>query len=128
MTGTEASDQSALAAGCGTLSGPLHGGADEQAILNARGFGSPDAVPAHIEEHLREKRKLMGMEHREYRTVDPRAVILKPMAVDLCSGTNDELLCNTLVAIDDAFSAEMAKRSKELHANVEFYKGEVRCS
>lgn len=125
VTSTEASVQAALAAGCGALSGPLHGGADEQALLNARAVGFPDAVPAHIEEVLREKRKLMGMGHREYRTVDPRAVILKPMAIELCEGTDNETLCETLVAIDDQFSVEMAKRGKDIHANVEFYKGAV---
>ena len=85
--------------------------------------GSPDAVSSHTNELLREKRNLMGKEHREYRTLDPRALILKPMAIELCEGTDNKALCNTLAAIDDQFSVEMANRGKDIHANVELYKG-----
>ena len=92
-------------------------------ISTEASVGSPDAVSSYINELLREKRNLMGMGHLEYRTVDPRALILKPMAIELCEGTNNKALCNTLAAIDDQFSVQMANRAKDIHANVELYKG-----
>ena len=42
----------------------------------------------------------MGMGYREYRTVDPRALILKSIAIELCEGTDNKALGNTLAAID----------------------------
>ena len=67
----------------------------------------------------------MGMGHREYRTVDPRAKILKPMAVELCQDGESKNLLATLVAVEEACQREFAKQGKEIWANVEFYKGAV---
>ena len=44
----------------------------------------------------------MGMGHREYRTVDPRAKILKPMAMELCKNGESRRLLETLVAVEEA--------------------------
>jgi citrate synthase len=67
----------------------------------------------------------MGMGHREYRTVDPRARILKPMAVELCRDDESKDLLATLVAVEDACQEAFGERGKEIWANVEFYKGAV---
>jgi len=67
----------------------------------------------------------MGMGHREYRTVDPRSLILKPLAERLCAGTESETTFHTLVALEDAFSVRMEEKGKRVKANLEFYKGAV---
>lgn len=116
---------SALSAGIGTLFGRLHGRADEEAMEFALGVQSPSRACEAVRSALASGERVMGMGHREYKTVDPRAAVLKPMARDLCRGTPAENLFATLAAIEDAFQAEMAKRGKEIHANLEFYKGPV---
>ena len=117
--------QSSISASIGTLFGRLHGGADQAALEMAMTIGSPDKADAYVKKCLAAKEKIMGMGHREYRTVDPRARILKPMAVELCQDDDSKNLLATLVAVEEACQREFATRNKEIWANVEFYKGAV---
>ncbi len=124
-TSTLAPVQAVLSAAIGTLSGPLHGGADEAALQMALEIGAPANAADYVRQCLAQKRRIMGMGHREYKTVDPRARILKPMAERLCSGSTHETLFKTLVAVEEAVQQAMAQRGRKIHANVEFYKGAV---
>ncbi len=117
--------QSSISASIGTLFGKLHGGADQAALEMAVSIGGSDKAEAFVKQSLAEKVKIMGMGHREYRTVDPRALILKPMAVELCQDEESKALLATLVAVEEACQKEFAERGKEIWANVEFYKGAV---
>ena len=117
--------QSCISASIGTLFGKLHGGADQAALEMAIAIGSPEKADAYVKECLANKVKIMGMGHREYRTVDPRAKILKPMAVELCKDEESKNLLATLVAVEEACQREFANKDKEIWANVEFYKGAV---
>src|ERR1041384_1129937 len=74
---------SAITAAIGTLKGPLHGGANEGVIHMLEEIGSPDKVDAYVEKQLAEKKKIMGIGHRVYKTLDPRAPHLRAMAVKL---------------------------------------------
>jgi citrate synthase len=117
--------QSSISASIGTLFGQLHGGADQAALEMAMEIGSPDKAAAYVQECLANKVKIMGMGHREYRTVDPRAKLLKPMAMELCTDPDSRQLLDTLVAVEEACQQEFGARGKEIWANVEFYKGAV---
>jgi citrate synthase len=117
--------QSCISASIGTLFGRLHGGADQAALEMAMAIGSPEKAEAYVRDCLANKEKIMGMGHREYRTVDPRAKILKPMAVELCQDEESKNLLATLVAVEEACQREFADKGKEIWANVEFYKGAV---
>jgi citrate synthase len=117
--------QSSISASIGTLFGRLHGGADQAALEMAMEIGSPERAESYVQHCLANKIKIMGMGHREYRTVDPRARILKPMAQELCQDEESRNLLATLVAVEEACQREFAERGKEIWANVEFYKGAV---
>jgi citrate synthase len=117
--------QSSISASIGTLYGKLHGGADQAALEMAMEIGSPGKAEAYVKNCLKNKIKIMGMGHREYRTVDPRAKVLKPMAVELCQDKDSMNLLATLIAVEDACQQEFAQNGKEIWANVEFYKGAV---
>lgn len=117
--------QSSISASIGTLFGQLHGGADQAALEMAMAIGSPDKADAYVKDCLANKVKIMGMGHREYRTVDPRAKILKPMAVELCQDEESKNLLATLVAVEEACQREFGAKGQEIWANVEFYKGAV---
>ena len=122
---TEANMQAVVSASIGTLSGRLHGGADQAALEMAAEIGSPDAAAAYVASSLANKQKIMGMGHREYKTVDPRAHVLKPMAAELCTQGDAKQLFETLVAVEHACQEEFGKKGKQIWANVEFYKGAV---
>jgi citrate synthase len=117
--------QSSISASIGTLFGRLHGGADQAALEMAMEIGSPDKADAYVRDCLANKVKIMGMGHREYRTVDPRARLLKPMAMEMCQDEESKRLLATLVAVEEACQREFADKGKEIWANVEFYKGAV---
>lgn len=117
--------QCVISASIGTLYGKLHGGADQAALEMALQVGSPENAEAFVENALQHKQKIMGMGHREYKTLDPRAKILKPMAEKLNRGTSYENLLQTLIAVEAAFHQAMQQKNKALWANVEYYKGAV---
>lgn len=125
VASTQASLAASISASLGALSGPLHGGADEAAIKMARKIGSAEKAADWVAQALADKVKIMGMGHREYRRLDPRAGILKPMAEQFCEGTHYQGLMETLMAVEAACQVEFAKKDKEIYANLEFYKGAV---
>ncbi|NJK92592.1 MAG: citrate synthase [Blastochloris sp.] len=111
---------SAVTAAIGTLKGPLHGGANEGVIRMLLEIGEEDKVDAWVDEQLAMKRKIMGIGHRVYKTLDPRAPHLKAMAVQLTS----ELGEPKWIRMSERIAALMLEK-KNLHANVDFYSATV---
>ncbi|HEX6765110.1 MAG TPA: citrate/2-methylcitrate synthase [Polyangiaceae bacterium] len=128
VASTLASPHTSLSSAIGALCGILHGGADQAAFLMARDeVRTPDAAPAYVAKTLASGGRIMGVGHREYKTLDPRARILKGMAAELAhrKGGDKKLVFDTLVAIEKAAVREFEQRGQSVHANVEFYKGAV---
>lgn len=118
--------QSSISASLGTLYGSLHGGADQAALEFAQAVAEPELAAAQVAKTLAGGGRIMGMGHREYRTVDPRATLLKPLARKLCANKPvSARLLATLEAIEAASVAQLEKPGKPIRANVEFYKGAV---
>lgn len=111
---------SAVTAAIGTLKGPLHGGANEGVIQMLEEIGSEENVDAYIEKQLAEKRKIMGIGHRVYKTLDPRAPHLQRMAVKLSEKLGDAKWIRMSERI-----AQLMKERKNLNANVDFYSATV---
>jgi len=76
---------SAISAAIGALKGPLHGGANEGVIHMLQEIGSLDKVDGWVEDALAQKKKIMGIGHRVYKVLDPRAPHLREMAIQLTS-------------------------------------------
>jgi citrate synthase len=125
IASTLADVQNSLAGGFAALHGPLHGGADQAALEMADEVGDPAAAAAFVDRCLTDGRKIMGMGHREYKVLDPRARFVKDLARDLSSGTELEATFATLEAIEARFRERMLEKGKSLYANLEFYKGVV---
>ena len=111
---------SAVTAAIATLKGPLHGGANEGVIHMLQEIGTPDQVDAYIEQALSEKRKIMGIGHRVYKVLDPRAPVLRRMAVQL----SNEIGEPKWIAMSERI-AELMYEKKGLYANVDFYSATV---
>jgi citrate synthase len=125
VASTLAPVENVLAAALGALHGALHGGADQAALEMAIEVGDASRAADFVDECLATGRKIMGMGHREYRVLDPRARFVKALAANLAKGTSLEPLYLTLEAIEARITERMAERGTELHANLEFYKGIV---
>lgn len=123
IASTQAPIENALAGAVGALHGRLHGGADQAALETADAVGDPRHASAFVDDCLNRGQKIMGMGHREYRVLDPRARFARALAEQLTRGTEHERTLATLTAIEARFRERMADRGRELHANIEFYKG-----
>jgi 2-methylcitrate synthase len=111
---------SAITSAIGTLKGPLHGGANEGVIHMLEEIGTPDKVDAYVEKQLAEKKKIMGIGHRVYKTLDPRAPHLRAMAVKLSGKLGEPKWIKMSERI-----AQLMKEKKNLNANVDFYSATV---
>ena len=111
---------SAITSAIGTLKGPLHGGANEGVIHMLQEIGSEDKVDAWVEEKLEQKKKIMGIGHRVYKVLDPRAPHLREMAILLSNQLGEPKWIRMSERI-----ASIMKERKGLNANVDFYSATV---
>jgi citrate synthase len=125
VTSTLAPPASALAAALGALYGPLHGRADQAALEMAEEVATPDNAERYVAACIANKKLVMGMGHREYRVVDPRAKVIKALATSIATTPEQRLIFDTLAAVEKEFLAQTSSRSRALRANLEFYKGVV---
>lgn len=111
---------SAISAGIGALKGPLHGGANEGVIHMLEEIGELSKVDAYVEDALAQKKKIMGIGHRVYKVLDPRAPHLKRMAEKLSAQLGEPKWLQMSERI-----ATLMKERKGLNANVDFYSATV---
>ncbi|MFI0347713.1 MAG: citrate/2-methylcitrate synthase [Chthoniobacterales bacterium] len=107
---------SAVTSAIGTLKGPLHGGANEGVIHMLQEIDNESRVDEWVNNKLAQKKKIMGIGHAVYKTLDPRAPILREMAVTLCERLGE----TKWIRIAEKISSLM-KEKKGLNANVDFY-------
>jgi len=113
----------ATAGATAALSGPLHGGANEEVLRMLDEIGTKERVPAYIDGVKSGKGRLMGFGHRVYKNYDPRARIIKQTAdaVFAVTGTNRKIeIAQELerIALEDEYFV-----SRKLYPNVDFYSG-----
>lgn len=111
---------SAITSAIGTLAGPLHGGANEGVIHMLQEIGDPSKVDAWVADKIAKKEKIMGIGHRVYKTLDPRAPHLKEMAIRLTKELGETKWIDMSERI-----AQIMKEQKGLNANVDFYSATV---
>jgi citrate synthase len=112
-----------VAAAAAGLSGPLHGGANEEVLKMLDEIGSKEKVPAYIQNVKAGHGKLMGFGHRVYKNYDPRARIIKQAADQVfgVTGRNRKLdiaLELERIALEDEYFIK-----RKLYPNVDFYSG-----
>jgi len=113
----------ATAAAAAALSGPLHGGANEEVLKMLDEIGSKENVPAYIKKVKEGHGKLMGFGHRIYKNYDPRAKIIKWTAEQVfgVTGRNPKLdiaIELERIALEDDYFVK-----RKLYPNVDFYSG-----
>lgn len=111
---------SAITSAIGTLKGPLHGGANEGVIHMLQEIGDLDKVDEFVEGKLKRKEKIMGIGHRVYKVLDPRAPHLRRLAIQL----TEELGEAKWIKMSERI-AEIMRERKKLEANVDFYSATV---
>ncbi len=113
---------SSIVSAIGTLKGYLHGGANEKVIRMLEKIGGPEKVEKYINNAIKKKENIMGFGHRVYKTLDPRARILKKYARDL-TDRRDEVLFKTALKVEEIMEKKCGP--KGIYPNVDFYSGFV---
>ncbi|MFN2383749.1 MAG: citrate/2-methylcitrate synthase, partial [Gemmatimonadota bacterium] len=108
---------SAITSAIGTLKGPLHGGANQEVMkmlldIEASHEESADWVRA----KLARKEKIMGFGHRVYKTMDPRAPILREFSKDLTARAGQPQWYDMSETILETMTTE-----KKIDPNVDFF-------
>ncbi len=142
VSSAETDTYSAIAAGIGSLKGPLHGGANlqvaamfehlKEAISNWEDKKEIDAYLMKMlnKEAYNKTGLIYGIGHAVYTVSDPRAILLKELARDLAKEKNLEKEFNFMELVEErAVKAFMNFKgdgiNKQVCANVDFYSGFV---
>jgi citrate synthase len=111
---------SAVVAAIGTLSGPLHGGANQEVIKMLLKIKDPNNVDPFVHHMMEEHQKIMGFGHRVYKTGDPRVPHLREMSKQLGERLGQPKWYQMSTEIEKLVMAD-----KGLHSNVDFYSASV---
>jgi len=114
---------SAIAGGIGSLKGPLHGGANEQALAELLKLKDEEDAGRYVKECIAQKKKIMGFGHRVYKAYDPRAKILGKYSQEVTEKKGMGHLYRIAKRIEDGVIA--AYGAKGIFPNVDFYSGTI---
>jgi len=122
--GSSTSDPYATAAAAlAALSGPLHGGANEEVLRMLDEIHSKDHIPAFIDQVKTGQRKLMGFGHRVYKNYDPRARIIKRVAEEVFEVTGRNPRIDIALELERIALSDEYFIKRKLYPNVDFYSG-----
>ena len=125
---TLANPYTVIASAIGTLTGPLHGGANEEMLTVLDEIGSPENVRSWLQQRLAAdpKFKIMGMGHRVYKVKDPRATVLQELAENAFTETGRPRNYEIALELERvAASDEFEYKKKGVFPNVDFYSGVI---
>ncbi|MEK6797606.1 MAG: citrate/2-methylcitrate synthase [Planctomycetota bacterium] len=122
VVASTASDMtSCIVSAIGALKGPLHGGANEEAIKLILHFKNAAEASAWVKDAIARKEKVMGFGHRVYKHGDHRATILENEMRKLAAlkGRQD------MVAVYDAIKNPLVTKENPIYPNVDYPCGVV---
>jgi citrate synthase len=111
------------AAAIAALSGPLHGGANEEVLRMLDEIGNKDNIPGFVAQVKEGKRKLMGFGHRVYKNYDPRARIIKQVAESVFEVTGRNPKLDIAIELEKIALSDEYFIKRKLYPNVDFYSG-----
>jgi citrate synthase len=124
VTGSSlASPYATMSAAVGSLSGPLHGGANEEVLDMLDEIGSREKARAWLENAIATKKKIMGMGHRVYKVKDPRANVVQELAEHVFAETSRPKNYETALELERLAAGIYGP--KGVYPNVDFYSGVV---
>ena len=122
VASTRAHMYSAVAAGVGSLSGELHGGANTRVMEMLLDIETVDRVEAYVNNLLDTGGKIMGLGHAVYKTDDPRAHILAPMSKKMGKRTGKPKWYEMSEVLEKkGKEAFKQRKGRDIFVNVDFY-------
>jgi citrate synthase len=120
---TLANPYTVISSAIGTLTGPLHGGANEEALEMLEEIGTIENVRPWLEHAVATKKKIMGMGHRVYKVKDPRATVLQELAENAFAESSRPAKYDLAVELERVAAGPLGP--KGIYPNVDFYSGIV---
>jgi len=122
VASTKANIYAAITAALGSLSGPLHGGANVRVMKMLKEIGDVDKIDGYINDILDSGGLIMGLGHAVYQTDDPRAIILAPMSKRMGELAGDTTWYELTRALEvKGKAAFKEKKQRDIYCNVDFY-------
>src|SRR6516165_9721593 len=118
---TLANPYTVVSSAIGTLTGPLHGGANEEVLDMLEEVGSIDNVRPWLEHAVANKKKIMGLGHRVYKVKDPRATVLQELAENVFAEMSRPKQYDLAVELEKVAAGILGP--KGIYPNVDFYSG-----
>ncbi len=124
VTGSTLADPyTVISSAVGTLSGPLHGGANEEVLEMLDEIGCVENAEPYLNDKIAKKAKITGLGHRIYKTKDPRATLLQKLYVELTERFGEDPTYLIAQKIEELSNATLG--AKGVCPNVDFYSGIV---
>ncbi|MDX8410176.1 MAG: citrate synthase [Mariprofundales bacterium] len=120
---TLADPYTSISAAIGALSGPRHGGANEEVLAMLDEIGSVGGAEAYLHAKLEHKKKIVGLGHRIYKTKDPRATLLQKLYGEVVTKFGADPTYEIARHIEELSAGTLGK--KGVCPNVDFYSGIV---
>lgn len=122
VASTKAEPEAVLSAAIGALSGPAHGGANEQSLRLFEQIGDPLQAKPKIERMLDDHFKIPGFGHRVYHVKDPRSKVIQRLATDVIpAGSHVADLYQIALTVEDVATSRLGDRG--LFPNVDLFSG-----
>jgi citrate synthase len=120
---TLANPYTVISSAVGTLTGPLHGGANEEVLEMLEEIGTLENVRPWLEHAVATKKKIMGLGHRVYKVKDPRATVLQELAENAFAESSRPAKYELAVEVERVAAGILGP--KGIYPNVDFYSGIV---
>ncbi|HEV3444907.1 MAG TPA: citrate/2-methylcitrate synthase, partial [Gemmataceae bacterium] len=120
---TLANPYTVVSSAIGTLTGPLHGGANEEVLQMLEEIGGVAEARHWAEDAVATKKKIMGFGHRVYKVKDPRATVLQELAEHVFAETHRPKMYDLALELERVLAGILGP--KGIYPNVDFYSGIV---
>lgn len=112
---------SAVVSGIGALSGHAHGGAVQEAMTQFQEIGNVDNVIPWFKGCLSSKKRIMGIGHRVYKALDPRAPHLRARVEALAGQSPSRKWFDIAAKLEKTTGEHHYFKERKLYANVDYY-------
>jgi citrate synthase len=126
IASTFADVYSSVTGGIGALSGPLHGGANQDVMEALFDLDESDMTAREwVVDMVERGERVPGWGHRVYSVTDPRAKILRSKLEDLASASGETKWLDYTSTVAEYLTEEQDLPEKGIAPNVDFYSGSV---
>jgi citrate synthase len=112
---------SAVVSGIGALSGHAHGGAVQEAMEQFLEIGNIDNVEPWFKGCLSSKKRVMGIGHRVYKALDPRAPHLRAKVEALAGHSEHRKWFDIAHKLEEIAGQHAYFNERKLYPNVDYY-------